>query len=425
MKNVKLKVLSKGSKKYIHIYYVYKGVRLIISTGIEYQKSYMKSDLTFKSNKADHQNLNFEISKLLEKTNEYIDYCFKNDLEIVTKQCKEYIFSKERKINNFFLKQDNTDNHIIDQRRYALDYYSEFYELKLSEVKSKYSAKDYKSLYNALRDYQSDNKLITFDMMNDIKFCFSLRDYLRSSREENKSYFSKGNLQDTTINKRFQSFKNWLSWIENKGLYQFKSEVKKFNVKKGIQEINALSKEEIQEIYSYNNYTESEQLIIDVFVMNCYMGLRFSDLYYLSKDNFQLLEDNQLYYVIYNSKTQTKIEVPVLKIVDDILKKYDYQPHVHCNQVFNRKLKDILQKHKLLENVVYINEKRNDKTIRKQVKLNQIISSHFCRKTYITLALHNNVNLSTLMNSTGHTQISTVQKYMKKQRNYNAFKKMM
>lgn len=423
----KLKALSKGNKTYIHLYWVYKGTRVIISTGIEFSRSYCRNDCTFKATKQDYQLLNSRLNNLQRKANDYIQYCIEHNKPVLNNDCKEYVFSKWILPTQWF----NKEQYERPTRYFALEWFDDFMTFKKQQVKSSFSLKDYKSLHNALLDYERDNSKLSFHTMNSLEWIYNFRDYLRMSRpnenhleKSRRVYLSKGNLQDTTINKRLQTLKNWFIWVEKKGLCVFDKDVMKYNVEKGKQEIIALSIDEIKSIYYYDKYLNNERYLIDVFVMNCYLGLRYQDLKNLNKDNFIYL-DNELYYITFNSKTQERIEVPVLPIAYEVLNKYEFKIKVYANAVFNRRLKEILKKHNLLEREVKVNETRNGRTINLVHKLNDVVSTHTCRKSFITNALLNNVPLNVVMKATGHTQISTVQKYAEKKRDYDAFKGMM
>jgi integrase len=433
MAQIQLKGLSKGKGKisYLHLYAKgIKNVRFVISTKIEYNKNYSKADGFFKSNKSDYLELNARLRYLKNRADEYLTYCDKNKHAVDLNEAKEYIFN-DKNLNIYqAVKKVQPQQEQEPVRLFAMEYYSDFYEFKKQEVSSIYSLKDYKSLWNALLDFEYDNKRFSVVDMNSLKWVYDFRDYLRKPRPSKgglqpnqREYLSKGMLQDSTINKRLQSLKNWFNWIEKKGLCNYSKDVMNYNVAKGVQEINSLSVEEIKQIYSCDKYTDEERYIVDIFVMNCYMGLRYSDLKDFDKKNFQKLSDG-MYYVIFNSKTNKRIEVPLLPTAREILEKYNYELKISSDQVLNRRIKEILAKYELLEVDVYVNSTVNEKTQQKRVKLREIVSTHICRKTFVTLALDAGVPHNTIMNSTGHTQLSTLQKYAKRKRNFAAFKSM-
>jgi integrase len=101
----------------------------------------------------------------------------------------------------------------------------------------------------------------------------------------------------------------------------------------------SLSMNEIKQLYYFNKYNESERRIIDVFVLDCLMGLRYGDLASLNTDFFKLDDDGNLYYSKYNQKTIEKIDVPITPLALEILDEYDYQPFVPANALLNRRIK--------------------------------------------------------------------------------------
>ena len=67
-----------------------------------------------------------------------------------------------------------------------------------------------------------------------------------------------------------------------------------------------------------------------------------------------------------------------------------------------------------------VNKNNQDKVYLKR----ELISSHTCRRTFITLGISSLIPINTLMLSTGHKQIQTLQKYMKKVQDKESFKRI-
>ena len=79
--------------------------------------------------------------------------------------------------------------------------------------------------------------------------------------------------------------------------------------------------------------------MIDLFVLNCYMGMRWSDLNTIEKGVFQKDTDGNISYTKVNEKTDETIVIPVLPTAKRILEKYQYKLPKYTQQYFNRELK--------------------------------------------------------------------------------------
>lgn len=410
------KIVNNNGIDYIYIYYSYKGSTIRINTRHRFQKSYCRAKngiVEFKSNKEGYQLLNSNIQSQKRDVDYYISKALEKGLTPQQKDCIEYLKTKqlpfEKPVEKIKFKT-------------VLDYYADFKTLKERELTGNGSGKDYKSLENVLIDYQqhiNKKSLQLSDLTYD--FILKLRDFLAHPHPDN--YLSRGNMSDNTINKRITSLKTFFKYLGENNIYSVSEKVKTYQIKKHRSETIALTKNELKELYEYDNYDEKERYIIDLFVLNCLMGLRFSDLSTFDKGEFVMKNDN-MFYLKYNEKTKTSISVPITTTAKEILEKYDYKLRVYVNQVINRKIKDVLEKHNLLETTIQKTVKTNGKLITNKYLKRELISTHTCRRTYITLALNNNVPINAIMASTGHTQVSTVSKYIAKEQKFEDFSKM-
>jgi len=409
------KVFQNGGYEYIYIYYRSHNQTIRINTKYRYLKAYMQRDLYYKNVKPEFETRNNLMRYLKEKVDEYIRK--KLDLGEVPNQaeCKQFL--------------DGTFNfNIIPPRerlKSVLGHYEDFLEFKQRELQNRQSSKDYKSLHNALLDYERlTKKKLSFNSMDSLDFLHSFRDFLSDSRERKDGYLTQGNMQDNTVNKRISTLKTFYKYISNKGFHTFKQEVMGFNVKKLSNTIIALSKEEIAEIYHFPDYTPKDRYIIDVFVLNCFLGLRYGDLKSFREGEFVTNTEGQQFFLKNNQKTKTHISVPVVGTAKEILEKYDYDLKIHTNQVMNRRLKEILEKHDLLGAIVKKTRKQNNQITVEEMPKRECVSMHTSRKTYITLAIAQNIPINAVMEATGHTQLSTLTKYIAKVQKYEDFEKM-
>jgi len=100
-----------------------------------------------------------------------------------------------------------------------------------------------------------------------------------------------------------------------------------------------LDREQIAKLYYYDNLTETEKIIRDMFVVNCETAFRISDMRTLS------MEDVRDDYITKKTKKSGFIKtqsVPLSGTVREILERYNGQfPHCYHENVVNKKIKEI------------------------------------------------------------------------------------
>jgi len=147
------------------------------------------------------------------------------------------------------------------------------------------------------------------------------------------------------------------------------------------------------------------------------MSLRFIDLQTFAKGKFLQDEDGDYYYVKKNEKTNRSIEIPITKTALAILKKYNFELPVYTNQYFNRELQSIFEHYNLFDEKIQKQELKNGEPSVKYYLKREMITSHTARRSYITNAITQNVGFNAIQASTGHTQLSTLSKYVKRNKN--------
>ena len=415
-----LKVVKSGSYEYIYVYFKYKSGIIRINTGNQYIKSYMNKDLFYNSNMPEYQKLNNRTLRIIEKVDTYIFSMFQGTQPYISqKQCLNFIDSLHFDVDSKkMVAIERTKAPILTKNFFQ--YYDDFVDLKKVELKDSPSMKDYHSLKNALTDYQTEKKKkLTFDVINDLDFFNRFRNYLAASHKGGKS---KGELNNNTCHKRFSSLKTFLKYVQEKEIFMFKPALFHYRIQKFNTDYVVLNRTEIQQLQNLKIENNNWQKIIDVFVCNCFMSLRFSDLQTFDKGRFIQDTDNDYYYQKRNEKTNKAIEIPILPSALTILKKYDFKLPVYTNQYFNSELKTILKHYNLFDEKIQKQILINGNIIVKYYLKRELISSHTARRSYITMAVNNNVSINAIQSSTGHTTLSSLAKYVKANRNKQQLK---
>lgn len=170
-------------------------------------------------------------------------------------------------------------------------------------------------------------------------------------------------------------------------------------------EINKLAKKKLQ---------PRLKKVADAFVLNCYLGMRFSDLDQIRKENFKT--ESGLYYLhMVQGKTGTKVTIPVPPEALPLLKRYKFSCPVISNkgklisiQKFNEYLKEAAQAAELnAEEDIRMNGK-----VEKLPK-HSLIKSHTARRSFATNLYLEDVPMQNIMAVTGHTKEETFLLYVR------------
>jgi len=400
-----LKIFKANDYEYIYIYYK-QNCLVRINTKYTTVKNSMTKEKLYKNTVPDYKRKNDHIILMKQRVDKYISDQLLNNSgsgEITQKDAHNAAFnikpesSEERKLlipffDSYFSKLNKENKY----RPTTITYYNNL-KARLEE----YGTEVLKhKLY--LADFNSMDSLINF--------CNFLGE--------------KRGMNDNSISKRLNSLKTFLEYCTGEGLYSYDPSVFTYKVKKYETGIVALSFEELQQLIDLKIENPSWQKIRDVFVCNCFMGLRISDLSRLSKADFSADDDGDYKYTGVNTKTGTSVSIPIIEIPLKILKKYDFMLPSYTGQYFNRQLEKLLEHYKLYEDEVVVRRKVFKQITETKVFKRTIITSHTCRKTFITFCVMSLLPLNVIMKASGHKQLETMQAYIQKAGDKEQFKKL-
>lgn len=149
----------------------------------------------------------------------------------------------------------------------------------------------------------------------------------------------------------------------------------------------------------------------DIFVFGCTVGLRFSDLMKLKKQNVQYTA-NGTFIALSTGKTSTEVKIPLPEYVINIIQKYGKKKSNYLlprlsNTNLNLHVKTIIEKAGWVHNLVKIRH-RQGKAIEIKNKLGQCyrfcdhITTHTMRRTAITTLLIMGVPENMVRKISGH-----------------------
>ena len=288
--------------------------------------------------------------------------------------------------------------------------------------------KKFDTLKKSLQEFGKVNpkyKTISFSMI-DHAFKDAYTKYLRNQKPRGRQKtrpegFQFGLLNDT-IGKYIECLKTFCKWSQerNYNLHETYKEFSNFTKanrkrKKQGHDIVTLTLNELKQFYTFDfSDRPTFDHVRDLFCFGAYTGQRWSDIERLDKLE---IHDDIWSFTAFKTKKETEIDLigyaaPAL----DILKKYDYQLPKISLQKFNLYLKDAA-KIAGIDTQVKIRRYVGDKEIEISKPKADFLGSHSARKTCVSILLNNyNMNVTHVLEITGHSDLKTLQKYVNKDR---------
>lgn len=306
----------------------------------------------------------------------------------------------------------------------VLDEYIEYLEGVVAEG----TKKKYVTLKKSLKKFGEETnnfQTITFSAI-DHKFYDSYTKYLRNQeprgRQKTRPKGKQKGLLIDTIGKYIETLKTFLKWAEERKynkftIYKSFSNFSKANRKRKKQshDIVTLTLSELKQFYEHDFSSNlSWERVRDLFCFEAFSGQRWADM--------QQFDKNQLHGDIWRftaDKTKEPIEVDMTGFAApalDILKKYDFKLPLISNQKFNLYLKDAAEKAGIITPTT-IRRYVGPEEIKITKPKNKYLSSHSARRTCVSILLNDyNMNPVHVMEITGHSDLKTLQKYIKPDR---------
>lgn len=177
----------------------------------------------------------------------------------------------------------------------------------------------------------------------------------------------------------------------------------------------ALSIEEIERIYTCKKLTDAQQRVRDLFVFNCFTGLRFSDLIRIEEMNLinGIIE-------IRTKKTNVVVQLPAAKKVLEILDRNGGGlPKIPSQQSYSKTLKLLCKKAGIC-NKILIERHEGTRFVRKNVPKWKLIGAHTARRSFATNAYLAGIPTARIMLLTGHTTEASLFQYIRIRKKENA-----
>lgn len=229
-------------------------------------------------------------------------------------------------------------------------------------------------------------------------------------------YLEGKNHKNSTISKELAALKWFLKWAMKKG-YTKSGEFEKFKPKiKNVQKkIIFLNKSELKRFTEYEIPTDKSYLekIRDVFLFQCFTGLRYSDVFNLKRSD---VKDG--YLEITTLKTADNLIIELNSYSRKLLNKYIDVEFEHnkalpviSNQKMNDYLKELAELAEIDELVTQTYFKGNER-IEEVLPKYSLISTHAGRRTFVCNALSLGIPPQVVMKWTGHSDYKAMKPYI-------------
>ncbi|MCX7929751.1 MAG: site-specific integrase [Chlorobi bacterium] len=148
----------------------------------------------------------------------------------------------------------------------------------------------------------------------------------------------------------------------------------------------------------------------DLFVLQCYTGLRWSDLQRIEPSMYDSADQS---LVLVTQKNRRAIRIPLLSPAKEILDRYQWKLPQYSNAYQNRLVKEALQLCGIATEHVQRVEMRGTQRIEEVVPKYELISTHSAKRTFVSLLVAGGVTLETICQLTGNTR-ATIGAYIHK-----------
>lgn len=234
------------------------------------------------------------------------------------------------------------------------------------------------------------------------------------------AYYYKKDFRNTTISKQLAFLRWFLRWAAQKGYYNgdlhdtFKPKLKGISVDS--KEIIYLSQEEVKQLqeYQFQPMQEALERVRDVFLFQCFTGLRYSDVAKLRRSDVK----KGIVHVV-TKKTVDGLRIELNKHSQAILDKYkdctfsgDKVLPVISNEKMNAHLKTLGQVVGLDEptRIVYFKGNQRHEEVYPKWYL---LTTHVGRRTFVVTALQLGIPVEVIMRWTGHSNFEAMKPYAK------------
>ena len=307
-------------------------------------------------------------------------------------------------------KDDSKELSAIPRLASAKKTFFELYEDFLEDMRIRHEDSQCKE--DAIQPYlQLQNRLQEFDKN------LTIESLNRKKMIEFIKHLSLSMYNDA-INKRLSYLRCFACWAEDHD-YTLNKEYWRYNprLREAVKEVRYLTVEEVDRLWNLELRTSSMQVTRDMFIFQCYTGLRYSDLKTLTRKDFYS-QDGDLYLRKITQKQKTVVDFKLsmrAKAIYNKYSKYMYPNNAAFPVISNPKYNQHLKRLGHLANI-----RGQWKDIQYRVDKQEVVytdradlESHCGRRTFVCMAYNAGYRMKEIAEITGHKCIEDLEPYIK------------
>lgn len=269
-----------------------------------------------------------------------------------------------------------------------------------SKTKALATLKRYKSVGNRLREYEnSTGNRIAFDRI-DRQFVENLTEHLRDTHK----------LQNSSVWNIWKAIKTFMGWARDRDYTSntYLDRVRKTQFSVHDKHPLRLTHQELNSIINLDlSATPHLSNVRDLFVLQCYLGIRYADLEKVVKNPLGHMANSVV--TITTSKNKRPLEIPIVGYAESLCSRID-EIHAISNQKANLYLKEIAELAGLKRKII-VPKFRGAERVDEEFELRDLITTHIAKKTFSSTLNDNGVPQGDILELTGNTQ-GTIGRYL-------------
>lgn len=394
-----------GDETYIVLLISLNGFSLKTSTGVKIFPKYCEMAGVAKIKKIKNsyslcRESNIEIDKLKNFITNFIT--LHNGDNSVTKEQLKKAIDSFKKPHKHLMEEANKQKNIYDLYNEFIEKRANKEEVQVGSLKyyAHKTIQRYRTVHKWLNRFEQEKKFVLTNQT------FQTQEFF----DKFSKFLAFNNLHRNTIQSMIKTLIAFGHWCQDKKYYPTYS-FRSWAIRSEETPLFALTEENLFDI---TNIVLEEDSYLDnvryIFLVQCYTGLRFSDITKLSKRNIDLT--NRI-ITLTTSKTEASVSIPITERLFKILTNRTKMNFRSISiQKYNKYLKILAQKINLqgtTEVFTFINGQR----VVTDVPIAELLSSHCARRTFITNALRKGISERLIMKVTGHKSLKSFEKYIK------------
>ena len=285
--------------------------------------------------------------------------------------------------------------------------------------------KKYQSHFNILRVFAEEEGEELSWANIDGEFCTKMKQW-RSRQPAGR--FTRANYDDrrtaqTTVARWVKAVRGWLSMAYKQGIHPYRHfDQPQWSTVEGTVLRWVLTEAQLQAFRAFEVQPSRHgagaprtglKRVKDLFVVQCYTGVRFSDLKGVV-EGFNEDPDRKT-VTVFNNKTKKQVTIPIHPMIREIAEEYPSSqlPSPGSLQKFNKNLRAIACESGLFDSALSkpITDAEGNWTTQRTAQWEQL-SSHTARRTFATMAVQRGIPIKVIMNITGHSSEREFNKYV-------------